>query len=57
MKPLKETKPAVSILSEQFNYVNAANTDIKKTFARAFRAMRQKESEGKVINLRKERNG
>jgi hypothetical protein len=32
MKPLRSTAPATSILSPEFRYVPAAQTDIRETF-------------------------
>ena len=55
------SKPAQSILNKEFRYVNSANTNVAKTFAKARKqlaeqkereAEAQKEAESKVRTLK-----
>lgn len=48
-------KPIVPLHSREFKYVPAAATDIRKTFARIRREMAAKQTEAKVVPLKKER--
>ena len=42
MKPLKSSAPPSSLLNPAFRYVPAARTDVRKTWAKARKAMERK---------------